>query len=121
VEKKERAVAAASRESAAIMAMNPSAANSRDADKPQTPKPRKLSYKEARELEGMEERILTTEQEIAGIESLFATPDFHRLHGTRTEQLTADLAAARQALAGLYARWEALEKIRLASTSPPAD
>ncbi len=121
VEKKERAVAAASRESAAIMAMNPSAANSRDAAKPQTPKPRKLSYKEARELEGMEERILAKEQEIAGIESLFATPDFHRLHGTRTEQLTADLAAAKQALAGLYARWEALEKIRLASTSPPAD
>ena len=82
-------------------------------------KPRKLSFKEARELEGMEERILATEAEIARIEGLFATPDFHRQHGAETNQLAAELAAAKAALAQLYARWEELEGIRLASEKPP--
>ncbi len=81
--------------------------------KPKPAKPRKLSFKEARELEGMEAQIQTEEAEIARIETLFLSPDFHRTHGTQTEQLTAELAAAKEKVAGLYARWEELEAIRL--------
>lgn len=114
VEKKQRAVVAASRQSAAIVSLNKNTALSRDvATKPV--KPRKLSFKEQRELEGMESQILATEEEIARIEGLFASPDFHRTHATQTTQLTADLAGARERLAQLYARWEELEAVRVAA------
>ncbi|MBI3192167.1 MAG: ATP-binding cassette domain-containing protein, partial [Pedosphaera parvula] len=83
-------------------------------------KPRKLSYKEARELEGMEAQIHAVDLEIARIEDLFASPDFHRTHGTQTSQLMADLNAAKENLARLYARWEELEAIRVGSTVSPA-
>jgi ABC transport system ATP-binding/permease protein len=78
-------------------------------------KPRKLSFKEARELEGMEAQIQAVEEEIARIEGLFASPDFYRAHATQTTQLNADLAAARERLAGLYQRWEELEAIKSAA------
>ncbi|HEX5222575.1 MAG TPA: ABC transporter ATP-binding protein, partial [Verrucomicrobiae bacterium] len=112
IEKKQRLAVAASRESAAILSTNKSAALSRDAA---TPKPRKLSFKEQRELEGMEAQILATEEEIARIEGLFASPDFHRTHATQTNQLTAELAAAKEKLSQLYARWEELEAIKVAA------
>ena len=65
-----------------------------------------------RELEGMEPQIQAVDEEIARIEGLFASPDFHRTHATQTRQLTADLAAAKEKLGKLYARWEELEAIR---------
>ena len=40
------------------------------------PKPRKLKWKEERELEGMEAAILAAEGEVARIEELFADPQF---------------------------------------------
>lgn len=80
-------------------------------------KPRKLSFKEARELEGMEAQIQAVEGEIARIEALFTSPDFHRTHGTQTNQLNAQLAEAKENLTKLFARWEELEAIRLASTA----
>jgi len=81
-------------------------------------KPRKLSFKEARELEGMEAQIHAVDAEIARIEGLFAAPDFHRTHATQTNRLTADLADAREDLAKLYARWEELEAIKAATERP---
>ena len=82
-----------------------------------TQKARKLSFKETRELEGMEAQIQSVEAEIARIEGLFASPDFHRTHATQTGQLTAQLAEAKENLTKLFARWEELEGIRLASAS----
>ena len=75
-------------------------------------KPRKLSFKEAREREGMEAQIHGVDAEIASIEGLFASSDFHRTHATQTRQITADLAAAKENLTKLYARWEELEAIK---------
>jgi ATP-binding cassette subfamily F protein uup len=83
--------------------------------KPKLVKTRKLSFKEQRELEGMESQIQAVDAEILRIESLFASPDFHRAHGAQTNQLTADLAAAKEKLNQLYARWEELETIRVES------
>ena len=110
-EKRERVAARASRQRAArpvpwrtdISARNPAAKASR---------PRKLSFKEARELEGMEAQILAAESDIARVEALFATPDFHRQHGAQTNQLVAELAALKERVTQLYGRWEELEAIK---------
>ena len=69
------------------------------------PKPGKLSFKQMRELEGIEPQILALEKEIARIEGLFVSPDFHRTHATQTNELLAQLAAAKEKLPRLYARW----------------
>ncbi|HZO86613.1 MAG TPA: ABC-F family ATP-binding cassette domain-containing protein [Verrucomicrobiae bacterium] len=78
-------------------------------------KPRKLTWKETKELETMETRILETESEIARIESLFSSPDFHRSHATQTRQLNTQLATAKATLHELYSRWEELEALRLSA------
>ncbi|HEX4122998.1 MAG TPA: ATP-binding cassette domain-containing protein [Verrucomicrobiae bacterium] len=84
-------------------------------------KPGKLSFKELRELEGMEPQILALEQEIARIESLFASPDFHRTHATQTRELLAELAAAKEKVPRLYARWEELEALKSAFARKSGD
>jgi hypothetical protein len=68
----------------------------------------------------MEAQIHTVDEEIARIEGLFASPDFHRTHAPRTNELKAELTAAKARLNQLYARWEELETIRTASASQPA-
>ena len=119
LEKRQRVKVAASRERAPIVSSSKPPARSRGAAT-KAGKPRKLSFTETRELEGMEAQIHAVEAEIARIEGLFASPDFHRTHATQTNQLKADLAAAKEKLSQLYTRWEDLEVIRLASTSPVA-
>jgi len=72
---------------------------------------RKLNFKETREFEGMEAQIFTEEQEIARVEALFLTPNFHQEHGQQTKELLAKIAAGKRKVAQLYARWEELERI----------
>lgn len=74
-------------------------------------KPKKLTWKEKNELEGMEERILKVEQEIERIETLFASPNFHQDHGHEASALNEALEKARAETEQLYARWEELEQI----------
>lgn len=93
----------------------PSSASNKPAVAPKSAKAGKLSFKDARELEGMEPRILAAEEEIARIESIFSAPDFHRTHATRTDELVAELAAAKEKLARLYSRWEELEALKSVS------
>ena len=113
LEKKQTAEAAAARQSAAIISTNKSAA--RVTSTPKSAKPRKLSFKEARELEGMEAQIHAVEAEVARIEGLFIQPDFHRKHATQVNQLTAELEAAKENITKLYARWEELDAIKAAA------
>jgi ATP-binding cassette subfamily F protein uup len=114
LEKRQRLAAAAPRQSAAVPTVDQSAAICLvAANKPA--RPRKLSFKEARELEGMEAQIHAADAEIARIEGLFTSPNFHRTHAPQTPQLNADLAAAKEKLAALYARWEELEVIKSAA------
>jgi ATP-binding cassette subfamily F protein uup len=75
-------------------------------------RPRKLSFKEARELEGIEPQILAVEEEIARIEGLFMQADFHQKYGQQTNELLAQVASEKAKLAALYQRWEELEKIK---------
>jgi ATP-binding cassette subfamily F protein uup len=81
-------------------------------------KPRKLTFKEQKELEGMEAAIQQAEQTISDLEALFVEPDFHRKHGHRTAEIQGELAAGKENVAKLYARWEELETIRAASDRP---
>ena len=117
LEKKQRADEAAARQGAAILALNKSAALARGTAAPKTAKPRKLSFKEQRELEGMEAQIHAVDAEIARIEHLFTRPDFHQTHGAQTDRLMADLAAAKAKLPQMYARWEELEAVKTASAA----
>jgi ATP-binding cassette subfamily F protein uup len=114
LEKKQKAEAAAARQSAAIIATNKSAALAKEAAA-KTGKPRKLSFKEQRELEGMEAQIHAVEAEVARIEGLFADPEFFRKHAPKVNQLTHELDAAKENVTKLYSRWEQLEAIRAAS------
>ena len=78
-------------------------------------KPRKMTWKEKAELEGMEAAILKDEESVTRIESLFADPEFHSKHGAKTSELTIELETAKKQSAALYARWEELEALRTAN------
>ena len=90
------------------------------AAKPKTVKARKLSFKESRELEGMEAQIHAVEAEVARIEGLFADAEFFRKHAAQVNQLTGELDAAKKKVVSLYARWEELEALR-AAAQPAAE
>jgi ATP-binding cassette subfamily F protein uup len=102
------------RDSAAAAANKSVAPRSKAAAAPEanaSRRSRKLSFKEMRELEGMELQIISVEEEIARIEALIAQPDFHQKHGQQTEELMAQVTAEKEKLAGLFIRWEELEKV----------
>jgi ATP-binding cassette subfamily F protein uup len=116
LEKRRKAAEAATGGTMEAIPKKSAAISSRGAEAaPKPSKPGKLTFKETRELEGMEPRILALEKEIARVEGLFASPDFHRTHATQTNELMAELAAAREKLPRLYARWEELEALKSAS------
>lgn len=113
LEKKGKRAEVPGRPAAESGAAKPAATSSRaTGNSPGPGKPAKLSFKQARELESIEPQIHATEEEVARIERLFASPDFHRTHATRTNELLAELAASKAKLAGLYARWEELEALK---------
>ncbi len=78
---------------------------------------RKLTYKEERELEGMEAAILAAEEAAGQLEQQLADPEFQREHFMELETLAATLDTARAEISRLYERWEELEAVRAASTA----
>jgi ATP-binding cassette subfamily F protein uup len=78
-------------------------------------KPRKLKWKEERELEGMEATILAAENEVARIEALFAEPDFYVTHASDYAKFEVELRRARDEVARLYARWTELGEVAAAT------
>lgn len=81
--------------------------------KPQSNKPAKrLKWKEAKELEAIEQDILRAEAEVERIESIFSADDFYEQHGEQIVKLTENLAAAKDQIERLYARWHELEELR---------
>jgi ABC transport system ATP-binding/permease protein len=72
----------------------------------------KLKWKEAKELESIENDILKAESDVARMEAIFASPDFYEKRGEHIVQLTEDLTAARSLVDRLYARWHELEEMR---------
>lgn len=83
-------------------------------DRARAERPRKMSWKEERELEGMEPEILRVEERLAEIETAFADPDFYKQHA-EADAMTKEQTELKAKLETLYARWEELEQIRAAS------
>ncbi|HWH70492.1 MAG TPA: ATP-binding cassette domain-containing protein, partial [Candidatus Sulfotelmatobacter sp.] len=74
-------------------------------------RPRKLSFKEQRELAGMEAAILASEQRVHELETTLNDPEFHATRSREAHELIAALEAAKAEVARLYARWQELEQI----------
>ena len=77
-----------------------------------TERPRKLTFKEERELELLPERIGALEGEQEDLHRTLADPEFYRSAGGEVTRHNARLAEIEQELAEAYRRWEELESIR---------
>ncbi|MEP6810864.1 MAG: ATP-binding cassette domain-containing protein, partial [Chthoniobacterales bacterium] len=82
-----------------------------------TAKGRKLKWKEERELEGMEAAILVAEEAAHRMETLLADPEFYKKSGAEFPKFEAELCAARDRVARLYARWQELAAIAEATAT----
>jgi ATP-binding cassette subfamily F protein uup len=82
---------------------------------PKGPKARKLSFKEQKELEGLEKNIEDSEAEVFRLEAMLVSPDFLKTQGSRIKEVMAELEAAKKKSSTLFQRWEELEAIRAAS------
>jgi ATP-binding cassette subfamily F protein uup len=82
-------------------------------DNRQKQKPKKLSFKDAKELEKIEELILSAEAEVERIEKIFGLPDFFEKYATQTNELNDKLNEAKTKVKNLYDRWEELENLKL--------
>ncbi len=75
-------------------------------------KQKKLSYKEAKELENIEQNIMEAESEVERIEAIFSAPDFYEKFGDKANELNSELEDAKLKVKDLYERWEELERIK---------
>ena len=86
-----------------------SPANAAASSEKPSPRPRKLSFKEQRELESLPERIGALEAEQNELHQAMADPAFFRKEGQTIAAATARLEKLSSELAQAYARWEELE------------
>ena len=103
------------REAARIAATPKASKKKRNRDEPEAEKPRKLKWKEERELESMEETILQAEAVAAELEAKLNDPQFYIENSASIGDLHTELESKQAAIKALYARWEELEAIRLAA------
>jgi ABC transport system ATP-binding/permease protein len=78
----------------------------------ETERPRKLSFREERELEALPERIAALEEEQQGLHRTLADPEFYRSAGGEVALLNARLNAVDAELDEAFRRWEELEELR---------
>jgi ATP-binding cassette subfamily F protein uup len=74
--------------------------------------PRKLTFREGKELEALPGRIERLEQEQNGLYEQMATPVFYKSPGERISRARARVEELSQELEGAYERWEELEGIK---------
>jgi ATP-binding cassette subfamily F protein uup len=84
--------------------------NSPEAQKPT--RPRKLTFKEQRELLGMEAAILAAETRVHELETTLNDPAFHATRSREARGLIAELEAAKIEVARLYDRWQELASVK---------
>lgn len=75
-------------------------------------RPRRLTYNQQRELEGLPDRIATLETELAQCQQEMADPALYRQDPARIVQAKARLQSLEKDVAEAYARWEELEALR---------
>jgi ATP-binding cassette subfamily F protein uup len=80
-------------------------------------KPKKLSYKDALELDQIEEKIINAESEVERIEKIFTSPDFYQKYAEQTNELNKQLEKAKAKVKKLYERWDELEKMKVELSS----
>ena len=73
---------------------------------------RKLTFKEQRELDGMEDLIMEKEERKDEIEALFVSPEFYKTPHDNVGELQKELDLLKETLDELYIRWEELEGIK---------
>jgi ATP-binding cassette subfamily F protein uup len=77
--------------------------------------PRKLTFKEARELEAIEDTIAAAETRVGELEAELSDPGVFKDRPTEVPALIAGLDAARAEVERLFARWQELDAIHKAS------
>jgi len=76
-----------------------------------TEQPKKLSYKEKRELEKLPSRIEQLENQIADIHTQMGLPDFYQKPGSEISKVQTNLTSLEKELSAAYLRWETLDQI----------
>jgi ATP-binding cassette subfamily F protein uup len=79
---------------------------------PQKEKPRRLSFKEKKELEVLPQRIEELEREQRLIHESMADPAFYRESGAKVSEFKDRLEVVEKELAEAYKRWEELESVK---------
>jgi ATP-binding cassette subfamily F protein uup len=82
------------------------------APSPQKEKPRKLSFKEQKELDALPKLIEALESEQQQIHGSMADPNFYRESGNKVSEYKARLEVLEKELAEVYKRWEELEAVK---------
>jgi ATP-binding cassette subfamily F protein uup len=75
-------------------------------------RPRKLTFREERELESLPERIATLEKEQEALHGTLSDPEFYRTAGAEVAQLNGRLEELDRELGDAYGRWEELEGMK---------
>jgi ATP-binding cassette subfamily F protein uup len=78
----------------------------------------KLTWKEERELEGIDQTILQAESKLAELESTLSDPVFYKERASEAQSVQIACENQREKIASLYERWEALEQKRIAALQP---
>lgn len=81
--------------------------------RPQKERPRKLSFKEERELEALPDRISSLEAEQEQIHTTLADPEFYKTAGAEVVRLNTRLEELETELLVAYERWEELDALLL--------
>ena len=71
-------------------------------------RPRKLSFKEQREFDGMEAAIMAAETRVQELETTLNDPQFHATRSREAHGLIAELETTKAQVTRLYERWEEL-------------
>ena len=74
-------------------------------------KPKKLTFKEQKELDNIENTILEAEAEKEAVEAEIADPDSYKLPG-KAKELSDKLNKINEKIESLYTRWEYLQNVR---------
>lgn len=100
-----------------VVAGGPKAAKPASARRARPAQPKKLTFGEERELDGLLERIDEAEEAVRQVERTLADPETYRTRGGDVADLRDELQRAQQGVAELTARWEELEEKKAAFES----
>src|SRR5262249_5329117 len=78
---------------------------------PPKARPRKLTFKERIELEGMEASIVDAEKTVSALEPELQDPELYARRAAEVPDKVAALEAAKRQVETLYARWQELEAV----------